>query len=311
MAGAGIEDTEDALPRTSAINLGSVFSSSRTSWRTRRVSDDGTRPILEVPEQESASNTIKASQVRVAAEEDRQDLFGPFTSAVRQIQDPYCVLSTSTNVTFPPPPLILQLAQREVELGRQGQSSSSGSSLTNSMSSAAPAVPTSPSGPPNLRLTGVEKTGLGSVLGWEGCEARGRGMAGVGGFIRHQGLTVLYAEHVASGEPERTVKWCSRPRLVTFRYWSRTRTVDADRDRTLGEMVEVMCGVTAEEPCEREGCDKLRGRHIMSWTCAGVRVGGDVKADVGDAGDGTDVSMWQTCAVCGKNTHRTTMTHGT
>jgi 1-phosphatidylinositol-3-phosphate 5-kinase len=164
-------------------------------------------------------------------------------------------------------------------------------------------------GPANVRLTGVEKTGLGSVLGWEGREIRGRGMAGIRGFVRHQGLVILYAEYTQTGEETHP---CGRPRWVAYRYWSRNPAADADRDQTLGEFVEHSCDLAAmEEHCETEGCQIPRGRHGMSWTCGGVRVSATIKddADLPDGGD--DVEMWQTCAICGKMTTHAKMDSGT
>ena len=228
---------------------------------------------------------------------------------MQRLQDKHCILSTSPKVAFPLPPLIARLAQREEEQRGRHVSSSSESSLSSSISSMTIPVPGSVHSPPNLRLTGVEKTGLGSVLGWEGQEARGKGMAGIRGFVRHQGLVALYAEHTQLGEE---MLPCGRPKWVIFRYWSRRPTADADRDQTLGEFVECLCDATAtEERCDTEGCDTPRGRHCRSWSCGGVRVRATIRdnADTLDGGD--DVWIWQTCSVCGKKTERLKMDNGT
>lgn len=311
VTGSNSVEAIGAVPRTSSIDLGSVLSSSKTSRRIQNTSEETVKPTRTVAEPEYVSNTIKASHAHVVEEEERRDRerFGPFTSTIRRIQDRYCILSTSPKVIFPLPPLIVRLSQRE-EAQREGGhvSSSGGSSLTRRGSSTPIPVPGSAQGPPNLRLTGVEKTGLGSVLGWEGREARGAGMAGIRSFVRHQGLVVLYAEHTQVGED---MSLCGRPRWVAFRYWSRRPIEDADPDQTLGEFIERSCDVaTTEGRCEMEGCDQLRARHCMSWICGGVRIRATIKESAEHV-DEDDIELWQVCGVCGKSTKRTKMDDGT
>ncbi|KAG8928069.1 hypothetical protein FRC02_007402 [Tulasnella sp. 418] len=106
-----------------------------------------------------------------------------FSSAVAKITNDQAVLSTSPGIKFPPPSLIRRLAEREA------------SSSTKS----------------KFRLTGDEKAGLTSILGWHDPSEHKNGNGEVpntgividtGMFIKHQRLTVLYAEHVpAADEP--------------------------------------------------------------------------------------------------------------
>ncbi|KAF8584543.1 hypothetical protein K439DRAFT_1633470 [Ramaria rubella] len=307
VSGATVETHDTALARHSSLDLGSVFSpSSRSSWRMPRASEEDPRPAPVVAQ---TNDTIKASQGLDEEEEERRDRerFGPFTSTIRRIQAQHCILSTSPKVIFPPPPIVARLAQREDRLKSGSHASfSSGSSLASSTSSMTIPIPGSLShGPPSLRLTGVDKTGLGSVLGWENREARGRGMTGIKGFVRHQGLTILYSERVAAGEE---LYPCGRPRTLTYRYWARTSTTDADRDRTLGEVIERSCETAAmEEVCDREGCGKPRKKHRLSWICGGVKVEGAVTESMGGSGSNDGVEIWQTCAMCSKMTERVEM----
>ena len=304
-------NSDGSLHRTSSVDI--VYSSSKPSWRAHDTFEESTKPERTLAETESASNTIKASPARVAEEEERRDRerFGPFMSTLRRIQDQNCILSASPKLIFPPPPLVARLAQREESQRYDGHLySSSGSSLSHRGPSMPVSVPGFAQGPPTSRLTGVEKTGLGSILGWEGREARGRGMASVRSFVRHQGLVVLYAEHTQIGEE---MHLCGRPRWVAFRYWSRRPAVDADRDQMLGEFVERLCDVAAmEKRCETEGCNQPRHRHHMSWTCGGLRVKATVKDNPSDNPDGGDaIEMWQTCGVCRKMTKQAKMNDGT
>jgi 1-phosphatidylinositol-3-phosphate 5-kinase len=148
-----------------------------------------------------------------------------FSTALFQIQSSSSLLSTSPGVIFPAPSLIVGLSEKERT-------------------------------DPQRRLKGDEKVGLGSLLGWEGCErlhwnegeaktsssSRGRGMMGLQGFLRHQAFSVLISEHVAhpapvvSGEKEPSggsaggssyvhtqkpylFSVCGRPRVKTLRYY--------------------------------------------------------------------------------------------
>ncbi|KAG9033163.1 hypothetical protein FRB95_000505 [Tulasnella sp. JGI-2019a] len=126
-----------------------------------------------------------------------------FSVLVDRIKADNVVLSTSPEVRFPPPSLLLQLAQRELAV-TNSKASSSSPPLSPTRSHAA------------LRLTGDDRTGLGCILGWSGSghaviglassvEAMATEMTGTNAFLRHQSLTVLYAEHVPA-EPDPALK---------------------------------------------------------------------------------------------------------
>jgi 1-phosphatidylinositol-3-phosphate 5-kinase len=230
---------------------------------------------------------------------------------VRRIQDQRWILSTSPRTVFPPPRVIVFLAQREEEQRltvAEHAEIDSESTHSSSTSSVATSTPHVSGGASHLRLTGVDKTALGSVLGWESREARGKGMIGVKGFVRHQGLTVLYAEKVMIGGEKHI---CSRPMWITYRYWSRYDTPDASADQSIGEFIERACDKTVvQERCEIEGCGKLRGEHSMSWTCGGVNVTCSLSENAG-SGPEESIDVWQSCAVCGKSTEHESMNDGT
>jgi 1-phosphatidylinositol-3-phosphate 5-kinase len=93
-----------------------------------------------------------------------------FTTALTTIQHSSSLLSTSPGIVFPAPSLIVDLAEKERK-------------------------------DPQRRLKGDERAGLGSLLGWdkEGKE-KGKAMAGLQGFLRHQAFSVLVSYHVLSAE---------------------------------------------------------------------------------------------------------------
>lgn len=112
-----------------------------------------------------------------------------FTNIISKISQPSAIYSTSPDVHFPAPTLFSRLARREISFTNDATWISNG----------------------KLRLTGVDKAGLATILGWTNSfgaqnvlnEAESsRELTGTHAFVRHQGLTVLYAEHVpASLDP--------------------------------------------------------------------------------------------------------------
>ena len=90
-----------------------------------------------------------------------------FATILTRVNSAAPLLSTSVGVVFAPPRILSNLADKE---GKD----------------------------PGRKLLGDERVSLSSLLGWEGRESRGRGMAGLLGFVKHQGITLLYAEYVPS-----------------------------------------------------------------------------------------------------------------
>jgi 1-phosphatidylinositol-3-phosphate 5-kinase len=118
----------------------------------------------------------------------------PFNTALNLLNASKSLLSTSIGVTFLPPSLLIDLARKERDN-------------------------------PNRRLKGDEKAALASILGWTGTgsgytggiggalgkddadgirDGPGKGMTGLTGFLRQQGLQVLVSRHVLSKRKEST-----------------------------------------------------------------------------------------------------------
>ncbi|KAJ7687858.1 hypothetical protein B0H17DRAFT_1069454 [Mycena rosella] len=241
----------------------------------------------------------------------------PFSAALARLTAAGALLSSSAGVRFAPPPLITDLAAKERAA-------------------------------PGRRLTGDERAGLGSILGWDArSPEHARGMGGAPGFARMQALGVLLSRHVPGeapasntvsgassvassvasieGEPERVFAACDRPYWATYRYYARDGAPGADR--SLGEVVRAF-SKEAREPCARTGCAFRRGEHVVRIVHGGVRVvvaveedeeGKDGKKEEGkkdeekedeEEKEGAGIKMWLSCAVCRKRTDRVEMNDG-
>lgn len=230
-----------------------------------------------------------------------------FSAVLARIVAASALLSSSAGVRFAPPPLIADLAAKEAAA-------------------------------PGRRLKGDERVGLASILGWDTRE-RARGMAGVAGFARMQGLSVLLSRHVPSEgpssapgsvsassttlecEPERVFAACDRPYWTTYRYYARDGA--PGEDRSLGEMVKAL-GATADEACGRPGCSFKQGEHVMRLVHGGIRVAVTVekqddetktdpesKAENQEVDvDRTGIDMWLSCAVCRRRSDKMEMNDG-
>ncbi|KAH9920629.1 uncharacterized protein B0H18DRAFT_1023703 [Fomitopsis serialis] len=183
---------------------------------------------------------------------------------------------------------------------------------------------------PLRRLNGEEKAALTSLLGWEGKDALGRGMVGTSGFVRQQGISLLYSAHVplplvaptqpptpsgsaptssAITTPHRFTSCGNRRKWTTYRYYQRSHKTD----ETIGETIGRLCA-TAEEPCPEPGCQFLCSDHDMQWIHAGVRIVATISLPANadeEPKDKEPISMWQSCAVCGKETSKQQMHDGT
>jgi 1-phosphatidylinositol-3-phosphate 5-kinase len=222
-----------------------------------------------------------------------------FQSALRRIEEGKGLLSASPGLIVQPPQLLVRLAESE-------------------------------RANPSRRLTGEERTGLTSILGWEGKTAAGRGnMTGIAGFLRQQQLSLLYAEHVRA--PERTsqpsadgtankpseggeskppahVHCGSRVQWLTYVYYA-----SGNHDRSLGDMITSIC-MRADEPCTQPGCKSLQRQHERRWIHGGIRVVAQIEPRDPTVSPGVhseDVEMWQSCKICQKATTRCKMSDGT
>lgn len=221
-----------------------------------------------------------------------------FQSALHHVEESKDILSSSPGLVFPPPQLLVRLAESE-------------------------------KGHPNRRLTGEERTGLTSILGWEGKKAAGRGnLIGTAAFLRQQQLSLLYSEHVygpgptsqastdgtlnklvGGGPKQRTYVHCGIPvQWLTYVYYA-----SGSHDQSLGDMVTSMC-VRADEACTQSGCKARRREHERRWIHGGIRV--VVQTEARDPPASTDVhseevEMWQSCKICRKSTEQCKMSDGT
>ncbi|KZT01952.1 uncharacterized protein LAESUDRAFT_662877 [Laetiporus sulphureus 93-53] len=222
----------------------------------------------------------------------------PLLAALKHIDAYKDLLSTSPGLLMPLPSVLVSLTEKESQ-------------------------------DPDRRLTADEKAALKSLLGWECKESLGRGMVGMSGFVRQQGISLLYSAHVplplitpqpptpvgtASSSsavvPPRLTACGNRMTWVTYRYYRR----GAEADESLGEVISRLCA-TAEEPCNQPGCQFLQGDHDLRWIHGGVRIVATVNLLSSSAKDSSPeddaVLMWESCAVCGRETRREHMSDGT
>ncbi|KAI0773107.1 hypothetical protein BD413DRAFT_539189 [Trametes elegans] len=223
----------------------------------------------------------------------------PYTTGVRRMDSWKDLLSTTPGVVFLPPRFLFDIAEQERK-------------------------------DPGRRLAGDEKAALTSLLGWQGKDSLLRSVAGTAGFVRHQGFSVLYSEHVpgassiasppptpsgstgpSSAEvqsPLRVVCGGLRGRWIHYRYYTRGR----QWDESLGEVIVRWCS-TADQPCIHPECHFSRMEHDMRWVHNGVRVVATVSVPTSEqstpAIDET-VYMWHSCAVCGRDTPKEVMHDG-
>ncbi|KAJ8695190.1 hypothetical protein PTI98_007805 [Pleurotus ostreatus] len=222
----------------------------------------------------------------------------PFATLVHNIEQCKELYSTSTGVVVKPPTLIVGLAEKEKQY-------------------------------PERKLKGDERTGLSSILGWDGKESRGKGMSGTSGFVRHQGISALYSLYVPSSEsttpsssestsPSRaslvipdarpSLIACGQPRWVSYRYYSR----DQSLDKCLGEVITEWVSCSGLHCSESSQCKLKRGEHEMRFIHGGVCIAVKVQQAEEEAPwREDDIEMWQSCDVCGAQTKQTIMSDGT
>ncbi|TFY60913.1 hypothetical protein EVJ58_g4840 [Rhodofomes roseus] len=287
--------TENLVHRVASVGPSVVRRGSLELPLTRSLSTrgsfDGTSPR---PRRFSFISTSSSGALRSDADRTRQQ---PFLDTLRNVEARKDLVSTSPGLVFQLPSVLVSLADKEKE-------------------------------DPLRRLNGEERAALTSLLGWEGKDALGRGMVGTAGFVRQQGISLLYSAHVPlplvsssqpptpSGSvptssvitvPHRFTSCGNRRKWTTYRYYER-----GDRpDETLGETIARLCSM-AEEQCTEPGCQFLRGDHDLQWIHAGVRIVATIglPANADDKPKEDAISIWQACAVCGEETARQQMHDG-
>ena len=230
----------------------------------------------------------------------------PFRTIVTRIEDFQDLLSTTAGIHFPPPSLLQSLAEKE-------------------------------DSDPNRKLNPDERIRLHYLLGWEGCDAQGKGMVGIRGFVRQQGFRILYSEHVlptsvtrapsvaSTNSEASTVNTSSsvtsvpeqppptpvhtlcggRRRWMRFRYYSR----EDGADKTLGGMI-IRMATTAEDQCGNAGCQSKRGQHELHFIHGGTRVTVNINP-LEDVANEERIDMWQSCMKCSAKTETMKMSDGT
>ena len=210
----------------------------------------------------------------------------PFEATLLRVQESVSFLSTSTGVSFKPPKILVDLADRE--------------KTTESRV-----------------LMADERIALSSLLGWDGKDAEGRGMSGILGFVRYQSLSVLQSQHILPLPVERSsasttssatlptsgLSICGKPYWTTYRYYS-------SGDKLLGDMINDFAR-NVNLPCERHGCLFTRGQHESRIIHGGTRIVIRTNGDVVEESEDNLIQMWLSCAVCEARTPRTNMHDGT
>ena len=208
------------------------------------------------------------------------------------------MLSASPGLVIPPPSLLVSLSESE-------------------------------KANPTRRLTGEERTGLMSILGWEGKKAAGRGnMTNTAGFLRQQQLSLLYSEHVYGSDstsqastdgtvnksiegehkPHTYVHCGTRVQWITYVYYA-----SGSHDRSLGDMITSTC-MHADELCSQPGCKSFKRQHERRWIHGGTRVIAQTEARDPSTSlpvHSEEIEMWQSCKICRKSTARCKMSDGT
>lgn len=188
-----------------------------------------------------------------------ENQFRRFSVAVDAITDEHSVYSTSPAVHFPPPSLLVRLAEREKQMP------------------APAAVTSSPPMLEKIRLTGEDKAGLTSLLGWNPSfgshsesEDPSKIFAGFDAFVRHQGITVLYAEHVPSDvEPSASE--------LTTRSISQQEQSDNATSSTIS-------GAPTVESTDTAGTSESIPQSISSATITNASTLGSVRTETGAGG---------------------------
>jgi len=283
----------------------------RNSLDIGRSARDTPRRSMETPHPRGRRFSFLADnlpwQAKAAKETEQHAKDHPFRATVTRIESFQDLLSTTTGIHFPPPPLLRSLAEKE-------DSDS------------------------NRRLNPDERIRLHYLLGWEGRDAQGKGMVGIRGFVRQQEFCILYAEHVLPTSPTRAPSVAStiseasttnttsssltsvpekpppapvptlcggRRRWMRFRYYSR----EVGADKTLGGMITRMA-TTAEDQCGNTGCQSKRSQHELRFIHAGTRVTVNINP-LEEVVDGEWIDMWQSCVECSAKTGTVKMSDGT
>ena len=288
------------LPRSITVNSSeprdaSLDFSPRESDTPARASID-TSPGATQPRQRRFS-IFGESRATPPAEPPQTLHDNPYQTALQRVKEGRALLSTSPGLVIPLPQLLVRLAELE-------------------------------KANPTRRLTGEERTGLTSILGWEGKKAALHGsMTGTAGFLRQQQLSLLYSEYVydpdrasqssaPDGSPMKPVDAQLKPHTqsgvhahrITYMYYG-----GDDYDQCLGDMITSLCS-RAAEPCPLRACKIPQQRHERRWSHSGIRVTLKMEPQTPFASSdirSQEIEMWQSCKICQESTARCNMSDGT
>lgn len=216
-----------------------------------------------------------------------------FIATLDKVEGSLPILSTSPDVSFPPCPLLVYLAEKEKKDAKR-------------------------------RLTGDEKAAMTSVLGWTGREDVGSNMSGIVGFVRHQEISVLVSAHPTvipdTALPEEGASGpCQKPVWQTMRYYAYHGC--EGRDVPLGNAI-IELASKAQEDCEKAECKAKRWQHELRYIHNDHRlvISFDSSLSEEEKKDTEKpkqveamppIVFWQSCSVCGEHTERRVITDGT
>ncbi|KAK2463301.1 hypothetical protein APHAL10511_004956 [Amanita phalloides] len=254
----------------------------------RRSGDESPRSSLDSIGQRIRRFSLRAdAHVHPRIKKFIEDPDKPFTTAVARIEDGKDLLSTSYDVSFPPPEVLLDLARYEEDSAR--------------------------------RVRGKERrSALTTLLGWDSKDSMGKGMSGTLGFVRHQCISVLVSRHVpqSSSLPARDDDQrakplrlaCGRPRWETFWYYTKG---GSQHDLTLGEVITEFSSVFSNV-CDEQGCTSKCGEHQLKFTHGKTCIELSFSAVDDDGQESKDgIVMWESCAVCRVKSTMKEMSDGT
>lgn len=288
-------------PTPPLIRSGSLDLTPSRSKPHPRTSDDSEAPR---PRKLSFIADFRPSFLSQREPESTPSEIPPFESTLSLLKRYEDMLSTSPGVKFSPPLILVRLAERERS-------------------------------DPKRKLTGDEKAALSSLLGWAGRREPAKHMVGTCGFVRQQGISLLYSEHVpmtsaiasrastpssSSSQssssislpppsiPPKLTHCGSRRNWVTYRFYD-------EHDKSLGDTVTHLCA-SADDPCREPGCGFKRGQHEIRWIHGGTRIVVNTSSpnttdEKGTESDDDLPRMWESCALCQKKSPVVRMQDGT
>jgi hypothetical protein len=227
-----------------------------------------------------------SSQVPVAPtssstgfETPKQPSIPPFSAEVKGIEEASSVLSTTPGLSFPPPILLQELADKEAKTGQSD-------------------------------VTASQNAGLRSILGW----SVDHHLSGPNAFLRHQCITTLYSEYVPEGSAhpdeendggQSTVSRtpCVQRKWRAYRYYSRIH----EEDTSLGEFIMEKC-TQALQDCNHSQCRFKGHAHQLRWVTGRTRIIAKLHIDPSPKGG---LCMWISCHECAATTAPLPMSDGT